>query len=91
MAAYEAPSYLRLFLVLASCWLWYLAVLAIYRLYFSPLAKFPGPKLAALTRWYEFYYEVIHNGQFLFHTRHLHERYGWVPARRGLIVESAER
>ena len=27
----------------------YLAIQGIWRLYFSPIAKFPGPKLAALT------------------------------------------
>lgn len=30
----------------------YLVVGAIYRLYLSPVSKFPGPKLAALTLWY---------------------------------------
>jgi hypothetical protein len=53
---------------------------AIQRLYFSPLAKFPGPKLAALSRWYEFYYEIILRGQYSFHIKELHKKYGKVTS-----------
>ena len=60
------------FLLLAG----YIIALASYRLYFSPLAKFPGPKLAALSKWYEAYYEIVLKGQFTFHIDELHERYG---------------
>lgn len=49
---------------------------AVYRLYFSPVAKFPGPKLAALTLWYEFYYDVVCRGQYTFKIRQMHEKYG---------------
>ena len=54
----------------------YLVLLAIYRLYFTPSAKFPGPKLAALTFWYEFYYDVWHEGQYTWKIRDLHKQYG---------------
>jgi hypothetical protein len=30
----------------------YLVAQGIWRIYFSPISKFPGPKLAALTYWY---------------------------------------
>jgi hypothetical protein len=30
----------------------YTVVLSIWRFYFSPIAKFPGPRIAALTYWY---------------------------------------
>ena len=49
---------------------------AIYRLYFSPIAKFPGPKLAALTLWYEFYYDVIKKGRYAWEIKKMHEKYG---------------
>jgi len=48
----------------------------IYSLYLSPLSKFPGPKLAALTLWYEFYYDVIRNGKYLWEIEKMHEKYG---------------
>jgi hypothetical protein len=56
----------------------YLIGLGVYRLYFSPLAAFPGPKLAALSNWYEFYYDVICQGQFTFKIQKLHKQYGMV-------------
>lgn len=63
-----------LILSIGSCL--YFVGLAVYRLYLHPLAHFPGPKLAALSRWYEFYYEVPCKGQFTFHIQDLHRKYG---------------
>ena len=54
----------------------YYIFLAFYRLYLSPIAKFPGPTLAALTLWYEFYYDVIKRGRYTWKIAELHERYG---------------
>ncbi|KAK2809424.1 hypothetical protein FQN50_003883 [Emmonsiellopsis sp. PD_5] len=54
----------------------YVAGGVFYRLYLSPLAKFPGPKLAAATLWYEFYYDNIRRGQYTFKIIELHKKYG---------------
>lgn len=71
----ELASYAVLRLVAASFVL-YLAGLVVYRLLLSPIAGFPGPKLAALTQWYEFYYNVILPGQFFLHVETMHNKYG---------------
>lgn len=63
-------------------WFLYLIAGGIYRLYFHPLAKFPGPKLAALTRWYEFYHDVVHRGCFIWKLQELHDRYGSISSYR---------
>ncbi|KAL5364358.1 cytochrome P450 [Aspergillus floccosus] len=60
---------------LASIVVW-LALRSIYRLYFHPLSKFPGPKLAAITSGYEFYYNVIRRGMFIWEIERLHQQYG---------------
>jgi hypothetical protein len=48
----------------------------VYSVYFGPLSKFPGPKLAAATLWYEFYYDVICHGNYTFKIKELHRKYG---------------
>lgn len=54
----------------------YLLGLAVYRLYLGPLAEFPGPRLAALTLWYEFYYDVVKQGRYSWKIIEMHEKYG---------------
>lgn len=54
----------------------YGACLTMYRLYFSPIAKFPGPKIAAATSWYEFYYDFFRKGSYIFEIEKMHQEYG---------------
>ncbi|KAF7924918.1 uncharacterized protein EAE98_007006 [Botrytis deweyae] len=54
----------------------YFGSLAFYRLFLHPLAQFPGPKLAAITRYYEAYYDIVQNGQYKFKIAEMHKKYG---------------
>ncbi|KAL4967665.1 cytochrome P450 [Aspergillus stella-maris] len=49
---------------------------SIRRLYFHPISHIPGPRLAALTWWYEFHYDFILSGKYVFKIQELHEQYG---------------
>jgi hypothetical protein len=61
--------------LVASTAVW-LFTLVIYRLFLHPLAKFPGPKLAAITRYYEGYFDLVRNGQYAFKIAEMHRKYG---------------
>ncbi|KAI1354453.1 trichodiene oxygenase [Xylaria sp. FL0043] len=61
---------------IATIILLYLSSLSFYRLFLHPLARFPGPKLAAITRWFEGYYDVVRDGQYTFQIAKLHQKYG---------------
>lgn len=72
-----APLALAVLLAL-SCAV-YLLGLGLYRLFLHPLAGFPGPRYAALSRWHECYYDVYLQGKFIFWIKEQHELYGMQP------------
>lgn len=61
---------------IATAVAFFIVTLAVHRLYLHPLSRFPGPKLAAITRLYEAYYDVVQNGQYTFEIAKMHKRYG---------------
>lgn len=72
LLSFNSSSLVALVAALVGYW----AYIAVYRLWFHPLAGFPGPKLAALSLWYEFYFDVIKRGQFIWEIQAMHEKYG---------------
>ena len=57
----------------------YALSLIVYRLWFSPLSKFPGPMLAAITGFYEIYFDAILHGKYTFEIQRMHKKYGLCP------------
>jgi hypothetical protein len=70
------PTTLTYLYGLSFFFLSYLSILIYYRLFLSPLAKFPGPRLAAATGLYEAYFQFIKGGKFTWEIERLHRKYG---------------
>ncbi|KAJ3752765.1 cytochrome P450 [Lentinula raphanica] len=64
------------FQLVSTLLLIYIGTLTLYRLYFHPLRKYPGPLLAALTDWYELYYNIVKGGALVTEIEKLHKFYG---------------
>jgi hypothetical protein len=66
-----SPLYLC---AMATAWL---AIIALYRRLFHPLAKIPGPFWAAITHYYIVYFNLFSGkSQFYLQVEKLHEKYG---------------
>jgi hypothetical protein len=81
MAGFENVSPQSILVGAAVISLVYTICLSLHRLYLSPIAEFPGPKLAAASLWYEFYHDVIRGGQYTYKIEQMHDIYGRLPLR----------
>ena len=63
----------------------YLVFMTVYRLFFHPLAKVPGPKLAAISGLYMTYYDLVMLGAMVEQLEVLHKKYGSISAPTCLI------
>ncbi len=67
-----------------STWLYIVSIAAaiclswtvVKRLFLSPIARFPGPKIAGATFWYEFYFDVVKRGRYFREIEKMHLKYG---------------
>lgn len=54
----------------------YRLFVVLYRLFFHPLRRFPGPKLAAASTLYRAYFQVFRDGDHVANATRLHKKYG---------------
>lgn len=65
-----------LLLLVTTVTVFFIVATVVYRLYFHPLAKFPGPRLVAATSLPELWWDLIGQGAYLYKIEQMHEKYG---------------
>ena len=85
-------SFYPLFWTLSAL-LAYSTVLVAYRLFFHPLARFPGPKSTAATYWYECFYDIFAGGggQYINYVEKIHDIYGLSQVLCAIFISVANR
>ncbi|GAB1191083.1 hypothetical protein APSETT444_000252 [Aspergillus pseudonomiae] len=68
-------AFSQLVVALVISWLTHRVYLIVYRLYFHRLAKFPGPRLAAISTLYRAFYQIWKDGKLIEHATELHDLY----------------
>ena len=65
-------------LLIASGAAVYGLLLMLYRVTLHPLAHIPGSKIAAATKWYEFYFDILKKpgAQYGYEVSRMHDKYG---------------
>ncbi|KAK4222217.1 cytochrome P450 [Podospora fimiseda] len=53
-----------------------LVISGIKRVFLHPLSHIPGSKISALTLWYEFYFDIVKKGSFIWKIQEMHKEYG---------------
>lgn len=71
-----AGSWGALVLYLLGAKVVYEVLRSLYRIYFHPLAEYPGDTLAKATYWHETYYDVFKGHQYIWKIKEMHERHG---------------
>ena len=69
----------------------YFVARCLYNLYFHPLRKIPGPRIAAMTSLYDFWYDVVKGGTYLWEIGKMHDIYGKTTRREFPLEALATR
>lgn len=77
--SWQESTFLRVLAGALCLLITYAAAVAFCRLFLSPVSNIPGPRLAACTFWYEFYYDVVKRGRYTWKIAELHKQYGEEP------------